>query len=210
MNAKAIKIERIRSRNPLSTCSYGLRLAMTQPNPDYIRASAVARENTMALSDLYERHNQLVYSVCLGMTRNIADAEDLTQEVFVQLLNNIGSFRGESKFSTWLYRVTVNQVLMHFRREQVRGSKVTDGLEAKMPIIRQKRGSYGAQFANRIDLDLALAQLPSGSRSVFELFDIAGYKHDEIANLLGCTPGTSKSQLHKARRKLRRLLTPAC
>jgi RNA polymerase sigma-70 factor (ECF subfamily) len=99
---------------------------------------------------------------------------------------------------------------MHFRREQVRGSKVTDGLEGRIRTIPQKRDSDGAQFANRIDLDLALAQLPSGSRSVFELFDIAGYKHDEIANLLGCTAGTSKSQLHKARRKLRRLLTPAC
>ena len=158
------------------------------------------------MGDLYERHNRRVYSLCLGMTRNSAEAEDLTQEVFVHLLRKIGTFRGKSQFSTWLYRLTVNLVLMHFRRRAGRLQQVQKDLEQLPMIIRHDRKRASAQMTDRIALDSALAQLPTGCRSVFVLFDIEGYKHDEIANLLGCSVGTSKSQLHRARVKLRRLL----
>jgi len=198
-------------RNPefLPVPGKGGQLMHWRPKSDQALAWAAAHESEIALDDLYRRHNQRVYSVCLGMTKNISDAEDLTQEVFVHLLHKIGSFRGDSKFSTWLYRLTVNLVLMHFRRQEVRGSKVTVSLEAKTPGDKKRRRSSGGYMAERIDLDHAMGQLPTGCRAVFELFDIEGYRHDEIADILGCTVGTSKSQLHKARKRLRQLLSQA-
>jgi len=160
-----------------------------------------------ALADLYERHNRRVYSVCLSMTRNSAEAEDLTQDVFVHLIRKIGSFRGDSRFSTWLHRLTVNLVLMHFRRKDMRHEEVRDDLEETTSFWQGQRQPISAQLVDRMSLESALAQLPAGCRSVFILFDIAGYRHDEIASLLNCSSGTS--QLHRARVKLRRLLRPA-
>jgi RNA polymerase sigma-70 factor (ECF subfamily) len=157
-----------------------------------------------ALGALYERHHRKVYSVCRQMTRDADEAEDLMQEVFIHLVCKLGSFRGESQFTTWLHRLTVNIVLMHFRKRKARREQISEDLERKIPVW--PRQSAGAQFADRIALDTALAQLPSGCRRVFILFDVEGYKHDEIAHLLGCSAGTSKSQLHRARIKLRHLL----
>jgi RNA polymerase sigma-70 factor (ECF subfamily) len=141
------------------------------------------------------------------MTRNAADAEDLTQEVFIHLISKIGSFQGKSRFTTWLHRVTVNLVLMRFRRRAIRSEQQisVDFEERFAPALRNCQPA-GAQIADRIALDLALAQLAPGCRSVFVLFDIGGYSHDEIARLLGCSVGTSKSQLYRARIKLRGLL----
>ncbi len=173
---------------------------------DYVLARAAARGAVAALGDLYERHNRRVYAVCLRMTGNAADAEDLTQEVFIHLFRKIGSFRGESQFTTWLHRLTVNYVLMYFRRAAARKEEMPEDIEAAILTSRRRRNSAGAQAVDRIALDRALAQLPSGCRAVFVLFDIEGYKHGEIASLLGCTVGNSKSQLHKARLKLWRLL----
>lgn len=183
-----------------------LRLAASRQTSDYALARAAARGAMAALGDLYERHNQRVYALCLGMTRNSAEAEDLTQEVFIHLLRKIESFRGESRFTTWLHRLTVNLVLMHFRRKSTHSHQLVDDLESRLPISQPNRQSLSAQIADRIVLESALAELPSGCRSVFVLFDLVGYKHHEIACLLGCSVGTSKSQLHRARVKLRRLL----
>jgi RNA polymerase sigma-70 factor, ECF subfamily len=186
--------------------SYTLRLVASPPT-DYALAQAVACGASTALADLYDRYKQRVYAVCLRMTHDAADAEDLTHEVFVHLLDKAGSFRGDSKFSTWLHRVTVNLVLMHFRRRNSRVSQFSDELETRLVMRRFNRTPASMQIADRIALDSALAKLPLGCRSVFILYDIEGYKHDEISGLLGCSVGTSKSQLYRARMKLRKLMT---
>jgi RNA polymerase sigma-70 factor (ECF subfamily) len=173
---------------------------------DYELTRAIAKGAISNIGDLYERHRPQVYALCLQMTKNTSEAEDLTQEIFVHLLRTIGSFRGESQFSTWLYRVTINHVLMHFRRSSRRRERFP-GLNEESVALPKSTGSFGLQVLDRIAIDDALAKLPSGSRSVFLKFDIEGYKHEEIAGILGCSVGNSKSQLHKARRKLRRLLS---
>jgi len=175
-------------------------------NSDYVLARAAAAGTNSAFGDLYYRHRRRVYSLCLRMTRNDAEAEDLTQEVFIQLLQKIGSFRGESQFTTWLYRLTVNQVLMHFRQVKRRKEQLPGEIEGKLSLSRKV--SAGTEFGDRIALNVALAKLPSGCRAVFLLFDVEGYKHEEIAKIFGCSVGNSKSQLHKARRKLRHWLNP--
>ena len=175
---------------------------------DYNLSRAAAGGDMRALGELYERYRHRVYAVCIGMTRNSAEAEDLTQEVFVSLVKKIGSYRGESQFTTWLHRLTVNCVLMHFRRPARREQVFTD-VENVVPIApRLSAPLLPGPLTDRIAFRSAVARLPKGCRTVFVLFDIAGYEHEEIARLLGCTAGTSKSQLHRARLKLRKLLQP--
>src|SRR5688572_16085002 len=176
------------------------------PLSDYELAQAVSRGAVSSIGDLYERHRRRVYSLCLRMTGDVSEAEDLTQEVFVQLIRKVGSFRGESQFKTWLHRFTINQVLMYFRRPI--HSKEFPGMLEELTTTRPVKHPWSNQAADRIDLDAALAKLPSGSRSVFLKFDVEGYNHEEIARIFGCSTGNSKSQLHKARRKLRKLLAP--
>jgi RNA polymerase sigma-70 factor (ECF subfamily) len=173
---------------------------------DYALARAAASGAIAAIGDLYNRYSRRVYSLCLRMTCNTADAEDLTQEVFIQLIRKIGSFRGESQFTTWLYRLTVNHVLMYFRHLRVLKEEVTEDVEAEVLTSPQSKHSVFPQVLDKIALDAALAQLPPGCRLMFVLHDMEGYSHEEIATLLGCSAGNSKSQLHKARVKLRRLL----
>jgi RNA polymerase sigma-70 factor, ECF subfamily len=140
------------------------------------------------------------------MTQNQSEAEDLAQEVFIQLFRKIGSFRGDSAFTTWLHRLTVNQVLMHFRKLKVRDEKITEDGEIPEPAVSGTEDPARMPVLDQIALDKAIAQLPPGYRAVFLLHDVEGYEHGEIARMLGCSVGTSKSQLHKARMKLRRLL----
>ena len=148
--------------------------------------------------------------MCLRMTGDVSEAEDLTHDIFIQLIRKVGSFRGESQFRTWLYRLTINQVLMHFRRPMHRreSPSMNEGFHEEFIPARVVKHSWGNQVADRIDLDTALAKLPSGARSIFLKYDVEGYNHEEIAWIFGCSVGNSKSQLHKARRKLRKLLTP--
>jgi RNA polymerase sigma-70 factor (ECF subfamily) len=180
---------------------------MTLIESDYKLARAVAGGNVNALGEIYQRHHRQVYALCLGMMRNPTDAEDLTQDVFVHLVRKIGSYRGESRFSTWLHRLTVNLVLMHMRRP-VRREQTTIDYENVEPMVPRLKDRAPIQVIDRISLQLAVGQLPRGCRAVFVLFAIAGYKHEEIAKLLGCSAGTSKSQLHRARVKLKRILRP--
>src|SRR3712207_2090132 len=140
------------------------------------------------------------------MTGNPTQAEDLTQEVFVHLLNKVGSFRGESQFTTWLHRLTVNQVLMHFRKASTRSEHTTDEGETPVQIVRGTEDPSRMPVIDRIALERAIAALPPGYRSVFVLHDVEGHEHEEVARMLGTSVGTSKSQLHKARLKLRQLL----
>lgn len=162
--------------------------------------------NLTAFEMLYQRHHRRVYSLCLRMTNNQTEAEDLTQEVFIQLFRKIASFRGESAFSTWLHRLTVNQVLMHFRRRSVKNEKVSDSGEIPDQIVTGSANPNRMQVVDRLALNKAIEQLPPGYKKVFLLHDVEGYEHEEIARILKLSVGTSKSQLHKARLKLRGLL----
>ena len=173
---------------------------------DYELTQAIGRGAVSGIGDLYERHRPLVYSLCLRMTGNVSEAEDLTQEIFIKLLGKVGSFRGESRFSSWLYRFTTNHVLMHFRRTTRRRERFPY-LADEFPAVDKRPVSFAPQLLDRITLNAALAKLPSGSRSVFVKFDVEGYNHEEIAGIFGCSVGNSKSQLHKARRRLRKLLS---
>ena len=174
--------------------------------PDLALVKLAASGNISAFEMLYERYHRRTYSLCLRMTSNQTEAEDLTQEVFIQLFRKIGSFRGDSAFSTWLHRLTVNQVLMHFRRRSVKNEKTSEDGEIPEQIVPGTENQLRMPVIDRIALTKAVSQLPPGYRSVFLLHDVEGYEHEEVARLLKISVGTSKSQLHKARLKLRGLL----
>jgi len=177
-----------------------------ETSTDYALAQRAASGDSAAFEELYSRHGRRVYSLCLRMTANAAEAEDLSQEVFIQLYRKAGSFRGESQFTTWLHRLTVNQVLMHFRRRGVKLEQTTEDGEAPPQIVAGTENPLQMPVVDRIALDRAVGQLPPGYRAVFVLHDVEGHEHEEVARLLGCSVGTSKSQLHKARMRLRQLL----
>jgi RNA polymerase sigma-70 factor, ECF subfamily len=176
------------------------------PNSDLALAIAAGKGDVAAFEKLYERHNRRVYSLCLRMTQNAAEAEDLAQEAFIQLFRKIGSFRGDSAFTTWLHRLTVNQCLMHFRKRSVKLERTTEEGETPVQIVSGTENPNSMPVIDRIALDNALTQLPPGYRTVFLLHDVEGHEHEEIAKMLGVAVGTSKSQLHKARMKLRKIL----
>jgi RNA polymerase sigma-70 factor (ECF subfamily) len=176
------------------------------PNSDHALAIAAGKGDIEAFEKIYERHNRRVYSLCLRMTQNVAEAEDLAQEAFIQLFRKIGSFRGDSAFTTWLHRLTVNQCLMHFRKKSVKLERTTEEGETPVQIVGGTENPNAMPVIDRIALDNALKQLPPGYRTVFTLHDIEGHEHEEIARMLGVAVGTSKSQLHKARMKLRKIL----
>jgi len=169
-------------------------------------AVALAGDKMSGFENLYRTHYRRVYSICLRMTGCVAEAEDLTQEVFIQLHRKLRSFRGEAAFTTWLHRLTVNQVLMHFRKRSVKSELTTDDGEMPDSVDPDTINPEAMPIVDRIGLEIAISQLPPGYRAVFVLHDVEGYEHEEIARILHCSAGTSKSQLHKARLKLRRLL----
>jgi len=162
---------------------------------------------------LYAMHKRRVYSLCLRMTQNVQEAEDLTQDAFLQLYRKIASYRGESAFSTWLHRVTINIVLMHFRKKGLIEVSLEETLGSTEDDDQKREfGSEDKLLAGSIDrvlLERATESLPPGYRITFILHDIEGYEHGEIAELLGCSISNSKSQLHKARLKLREVLDVA-
>jgi len=162
--------------------------------------------NLPAFELIYQRYHRRTFALCLRMTNSQTEAEDLTQEVFIQLFRKVGSFRGDSAFSTWLHRLTVNQVLMYFRRRSVKNEKVSDDGEIPEQTVTGSANPNRMQVVDRIALKNAIALLPNGYKSVFVLHDVEGYEHEEVARRLGISIGTSKSQLHKARLKLRGLL----
>jgi RNA polymerase sigma-70 factor (ECF subfamily) len=157
-----------------------------------------------AFEGLYGLHKRRVYSLCLRM------AEDLTQEAFLQLYRKIATFRGESAFSTWLHRLAVNVVLMHLRKKGLPEISLDEALEPQHEDGPKKdigaRDNVLAGSIDRVNLERAIESLPPGYRIIFVLHDVEGYEHNEIAEMMGCSIGNSKSQLHKARMKLRDLL----
>ena len=162
-----------------------------------------------AFEVLYRLHKRRVYSLCLRMTANTAAAEDLTQEAFLQLFRKIATFRGESAFSTWLHRMAVNVVLMQLRKKGLPLVSLEETMETEEESPKKEPGAEDIRLAgsiNRLQLEQAIGDLPPGYRMVFLLHDVEGYEHNEIAEMVGCSIGNSKSQLHKARMKLRELL----
>jgi RNA polymerase sigma-70 factor (ECF subfamily) len=165
-----------------------------------------------AFAALFEQHKKRVYSVCLLMTKDVAEAEDLTQEAFLQVFRTIGSFRGEAAFSTWLYRIAVNTVLMKLRRQKSKAMlSLSEPISSESPSLTHEIGTKDGRLTGTIDriaLQRAVKSLPEGCRTIFALHEIEGYQHHEIARLLRCSIGNSKSQLHKAKLKMRDLLFP--
>ncbi len=165
-----------------------------------------------AFAALYQIHKKRVYSVCLQMTKDVADAEDLTQEAFLQVFRSVHSFRGDSAFSTWLYRIAVNTVLMKLRRRKAPPLvSLDEPVSADSPSLKRDVGKADPQLSGAIDriaLNRAVEELPAGCRQIFDLHEVKGYQHHEIAQLLECSIGNSKSQLHKAKMKMREVLFP--
>jgi RNA polymerase sigma-70 factor (ECF subfamily) len=167
------------------------------------------RGDEEAFAALFEAHKRRVYSLCLRMTGNTAEAEDLTQEAFLQLFRKISTFRGESAFSTWLHRLAVNVVLMHLRKKGLQQISLDEVDTSQDEPVKRDYGSDDRRLTgsvDRIGLQKAIADLPPGYRAVFVLHDVEGYEHNEIAEIMNCSVGNSKSQLHKARMKLRERL----
>ena len=182
------------------------RAASADPTEANALALAQAGDH-QAFAQLYSLHKRRIYSLCLRMVGNVTEAEDLTQEAFLQLHRKIATFRGDSAFSTWLHRLAVNVVLMQLRKK---GLSLISLDEAMEPAPDQGPGrSFGTPdltlsgSIDRLALERAVADLPAGYRLIFILHDVEGYEHNEIAAMLDCSIGNSKSQLHKARLKLR-------
>jgi RNA polymerase sigma-70 factor (ECF subfamily) len=180
--------------------------AVLVPTEGELLARAQAGDH-LAFAEIYSLHKRRIYSLCLRMVGSIGEAEDLAQEAFLQLHRKIATFRGDSAFSTWLHRLAINVVLMHLRKK---GLTLVSLDEAMEPALEGGPGrSFGtpdltlAGAIDRLALERAVAALPAGYRLVFVLHDIEGYEHNEIAAMLDCSIGNSKSQLHKARLKLR-------
>ena len=163
-----------------------------------------------AFSELYLEHKRRVFAICMRMVRDFALAEDLTQEAFLQVHRRISLFRGDSAFTTWLHRLAVNTVLMYLRKRTL----PVVSLDHLMEDVSEEHAGRGfgardlmqAGVVDRLDIEHVLATMAPGYRSIFLLHDIQGFDHPEIASMLKCTRGNTKSQLHKARRVLRSAL----
>lgn len=171
-------------------------------------ARAIRGEES-AFTELFEVHKNHVYSLCLRMTANVAEAEDLTQETFMLVFRKLVTFRGKSALSTWIYRVAVNTVLMRLRKKALHPVSLEekldqDGLKHNFDLSQHDRHLRGT--IDRLALVRAISELPPGYRTVFLLHEVEGYGHEELARLLGCTVGNTKSQLHKARLRIRELM----
>jgi RNA polymerase sigma-70 factor (ECF subfamily) len=184
----------------------------TQPGTVPLNADTIRRAqagDSEAFGEIFNANRGKVYALCLRMTCNVTEAEDLAQDAFMQAFVRLSTFRGDSALSTWLYRVAVNIVLMHFRKKVWQQVSQDEPLDPDGKTARRECGRNDGRLSgtvNRIALTRALQQLPAGYRMVFLLHDVHGYEHKEIADMLECSTGNSKSQLHKARCKLRQIL----
>ena len=156
-----------------------------------------------AFEDVYRRHAPRVFSLACRMTGSRADGEDLLQEIFLQAHRKLGSFKGDSAVGTWLYRLALNHCLDYVRSRQAKMNKLTETLDAKASFEPKARRDTPIA---RLDLERAVERLPEGCREAFVLHDVEGFDHKEVGELLGIAEGTSKSQVFKARMKLRAIL----
>ena len=171
-----------------------------------------------AFEQVYRRELGRVYALCLRMTADTQRARELTQTVFVRAWDRLGSFRGDSQLSSWLHRIAVNEVLIDARTERRRRARVVlaedEGATSddnEEPDQRDAPRSTGITLPvdteSRIDLERAIGKLPPGARTVFVLHDIEGYRHEEISRMTGSAEGTSRAQLHRARKLLMEALS---
>jgi RNA polymerase sigma-70 factor, ECF subfamily len=181
--------------------------AQRQSDTDLVRRAQQGDADAFAV--LFNAHKAKVYSLCLRMTSNTAEAEDLTQDAFLQVFRKLATFRGDSALSTWLYRVAVNTVLMHFRKKGLRQLSLDEPADQASGAPKREHGKVDDRLSGSVDriaLTRAMKELPIGYRTIFVLHEVKGYEHHEIARLLQCSVGNSKSQLHKAKMKMRDLL----
>jgi len=177
---------------------------VTAPNCEIDENEAIERAkngDVRGYEALYSRHRRAIYSLCLRRTRNVCDAEDLTQEVFMQLYRKIGSFRAEAKFRTWLYQIALNFMLMRARRERWKQVDLTPSLEDSLSLMKKSRTP-----ADGMALRQAISDLPRGRQKVVLLHDFVGYTHQEVARQLGVTVSTSRARLYRAHVSLRNAL----
>jgi RNA polymerase sigma-70 factor (ECF subfamily) len=163
-----------------------------------------------AFAALFELHKKRVYSLCLRMTGNVVEAEDLAQDAFIQVFRRLETFRGDASFSTWLYRVVVNTVLMKLRKRRLKEVSLDEPVHLESSSVPRDVGRDDGELigtVDRISLNRAIEDLPRGCRRIFLLHEVEGYEHHEIARMLRCSVGNSKSQLHKARLKMREFLS---
>ena len=201
-----------KSRNMATRQTSLAELSKPKPSPNLDETIRLAQQgDAAAFEAIYHLHSRRVYSLCLRMIGDPADAEELTQEAFLQLFRKIHTFRGESAFSSWLHRLTANIVLMRFRKKRPPIFSLDEMLrendESDRPSFEIGTADlHLAGVADRLHLQGALRELPDGYKLMFMMHDVQGYEHNEIAKILGCSIGNSKSQLHKARKRLRDLL----
>jgi len=164
----------------------------------------VSRADVPAFEELYQQHSTRLFNLAWRMCGTRADAEDLLQEIFLQAYRKLPDFRGDSTVGTWLYRLAMNRCLDHLKSRQTRATSATAPLDEETMVGPRLATDGGIK---RLDLERAIARLPEGARAAFLLHDVEGFQHGEIASILGISEGTSKSQVHKARLKLRAFLT---
>jgi len=196
----------------MATSKVTVQPLVTPPAPGAGRAEELAlvercRKGDLAAFELiYRTHAGRLYSVACRMLGNPTDAEDLLQDIFLAAHKKLESFRGESALGTWLYRLATNLCLDHLRSRAAKTGQLTGPLDDEPSLADSGSHRLAERTVARMDLERAVAQLPEGCRAAFVLHDVQGLEHREVAEVLGIAEGTSKSQVHKARMRLRAIL----
>ncbi len=188
------------------TAHPGGRTAQTGRDAEMALVARCRRGELGAFEQLYKAHASRLYGLACRMVGNPSDAEDLLQEIFLAAHRKLESFRGESALGTWLYRLAANQCLDFLRSRAARSSRMTDALDDERGGPAEAGPGLADRTVTKMDIERALAQIPDGCRAAFVLHDVEGLEHREVAEALGIAEGTSKSQVHKARLRLRALL----
>jgi RNA polymerase sigma-70 factor, ECF subfamily len=194
---------------PVSSIALAAEQRKAAVNPQLELVARAKQGDGDAFAELFEMHKKRVYSLCMLMTGNLAEAEDLTQDAFIQVFRKLDSFRGDSAFSTWLYRVAVNTVLMSMRKKKPRQVSLDEPIMVDHAMVPRDFGRNDPELTGTVDriaLIRAIKDLPEGYRKIFLLHEVEGYEHHEIARRLRCSVGNSKSQLHKAKLRIREIL----